>query len=603
MQDTQFRIDRWIGGLTVVCGLFVGLATATEPFTPNPRAEAWREQARTIDLHMHINYSEAHLARAVRIMDQVGVGIGVNLSGGFVTRPEEGPSEFETNKALADRLHPGRFVHYMSLDFRGWDEPDFAEKAVAQIEKGHRLGAAGLKEYKRLGLSYRDREGNLIKIDDPKLDPVWKRCGELGMPVSIHVADPLAFWAPYNDSNERWEELKDHPSWWFGDPDKYPARNELLAARNRVVERHPGTTFVCVHFANNPENVDAVDTWLERYPNMLVDLAARIPELGRHNPQKMHDLFVKHQDRILFGTDFMVYNQLILGSGGSGPGPTDDDAVGFYEKQWRWLETWDREFEHMTPIQGDWTISGIGLPAAVLRKIYFENARKLLARSLPPAPLHAARIEADPAPGEGLSRELLRRARPIRMIRGSRDGIERSELATTVRALWSDQFLYLIFRGPYTELTTYTPADPKVERDLLWERDVVEAFIDSEPASSKTYREFELAPNGEWVDLAIDLEHQAFDRSWDSGFITDVTITESPKVWTARMRIPWSAFPSGRPEPGARWSANFYRCDYANRAFLAWNPTGVGSFHHPPAFAPLVFDSGRRSAVGGAMAR
>ena len=143
---------------------------------------------------------------------------------------------------------------------------------------------------------------------------------------------------------------------------------ELLNALDRVIGRHPETTFVCVHFANNPEDMNWVDKALRRRPNMMADLAARIPELGRHEPKLMNKLFTKYQDRILFATDFMVYDKLILGSSGDAERPTDRDAEIFYEKEWRWLETWDTSWEHMTPIQGDWTISSIGLPASVLRR-------------------------------------------------------------------------------------------------------------------------------------------------------------------------------------------------------------------------------------------
>jgi predicted TIM-barrel fold metal-dependent hydrolase len=348
-------------------------------------ADAWRAQHLLIDLHEHIDASPEHLAEAVRIHDAVGIGLAVNLSGGTVTRAGGRPSDFETTKTLTDRLFPGRFVEYMNLDYGDWDRPDFPARAAAQIEEGHRLGAAGFKEFKRLGLYQRDGKGKLIAIDDPKLDPMWKKCGELGMPVSIHVADPKAFWAPYDSTNERWEELRDHPRWWFGDPKKFPAREELLAELDRVIGRHPETTFVAVHFANNAEDLAWVDASLDRHPNMMADLAARVPEIGRHDPEIVRRVFLKHQDRILFATDFQVYETMTLGSGGSGPPPTEADAIVFFQKHWRWLETLDRNFAHMTPIQGNWTISGIGLPAAVLRKIYFENARKLLARSLPPA--------------------------------------------------------------------------------------------------------------------------------------------------------------------------------------------------------------------------
>ena len=266
-------------------------------------------------------------------MDAVGVGIGVNLTPGTVTRgPQGGPSEFEQNKAVADALYPGRFLQYMNLDYSDWDLPNFSEQAVKQVNEGYRLGAAGFKEWKRLGLYFRDRKGDLIQVDDPKLDAVWERCGQLNLPVSIHVADPRAFWLPYDEGNERWKELKDHKAWWFGEHNKFPGWKDLLEALSRVMARHPRTTFVCVHFGNNAEELEWVDRSLSRYPNMMVDLAARIPEIGRHDPEKVRRLFIKHQDRILFATDFQVLDRLILGSSGNEPPPTDADAEVFFEQ-------------------------------------------------------------------------------------------------------------------------------------------------------------------------------------------------------------------------------------------------------------------------------
>jgi predicted TIM-barrel fold metal-dependent hydrolase len=346
------------------------------------QAEAWRAAHRLIDLHTHVDATPERMAEAVRVFDAIGVGVAVNLSGGTVTHAPGQPSAFEVTKRLADERFPGRFLEYMNLDYSDWDSPDFARRAVTQVEEGARLGAAGFKEFKRLGLFLRDAKGRLMKIDDPKLDPMWHRLGELGMPVSIHVADPKAFWGHYDASNERWTELKDHPRWWFGDASKYPPREELLAALERVVSRHPETTFVCVHFANNAEDLDWVDAQLDAHPNMMADIAARVPEIGRHDPERVRAVFVKHADRILFATDFQVYEHMTLGSGGSGPPPTEADALEFYRKHWRFFETADRDFPHMTPIQGDWTISAIHLPADVLAKIYFENAERLLAKPL-----------------------------------------------------------------------------------------------------------------------------------------------------------------------------------------------------------------------------
>ncbi len=558
-------------------------------------ADAWRAEHRIIDLHQHINATTQHVARAVKIMDAAGVGIGVNLSGGFVTRskPDE-PSEFERNKALMDAIAPGRFVQYMSLDYKGWDQPDFSERAAKQVEEGRRLGAAGFKEYKRLGVGLRDGQGKLIAVDDPKLDAVWKRCGELGMPVSIHVADPKAFWEPYNSKNERWKELGDHPGWWFGDTNKFPPWKSLLEALNRVISRRPETTFVCVHFANNAEELDWVDASLSRYPNMMADLAARIPEIGRHDPEKVRRLFLKHQDRILFGTDFMVYDRVILGSSGKEPPPSDADAEVFFAKEWRWLETRDKNWEHMTPIQGDWTISSIGLPASVLRKIYFDNARKLLARSLPPPVLRARRISQDFQPDGVLQEAVWQTSQPVWLEYSANKVLARPEFATEVRALWSSEFLYLAFECPYTKLTVFDPPRLDAERfDMakrgvsLWDRDTVEAFIGSDPQQPGRYAEFEVAPTNEKLDLRLDLPQRDF--GWSSGFETAVEVDKKSRRWTCEMRIPLQALAETKPKAGTQWRLNLFRSDVSNEAYLAWSPPLSGTFHVPERFGVLEF--------------
>jgi|UPI0004BBC50C predicted TIM-barrel fold metal-dependent hydrolase len=574
--------------LLLWCCFFVKAETLDQV---RAETDSWRQQKRLIDLHQHINSNEAHLQRAAQIMDEAGVGVGVNLSGGYVTSKDDSPSAFETTKALADRLAPGRFLHYMNLDYRRWDDEDFSEQAVQQIEEGHRLGAAGLKEYKRLGLYLRDGQGKLIKIDDPKLDPVWKRCGELGMPVSIHVADPVAFWLPYNNKNERWTELKDHKNWWFGDPDIFPPHQELLAALERVIERHTETTFVCVHFANNPEDLDWVESQLDAHPNMMADLAARIPEIGRMDPIKVRQLFMKHQDRILFATDFQVYDRLTLGSGGSGSAPTNKDAHSFFSKHWRWLETNDRDFDHMTPIQGDWTINGIGLPADVLRKIYFDNARQLLAGSLPHRTVTARSMEQDFKLTGDLSHPAWYKAEPTYLEQDSKTGKVLPESSTEIRALWTDQYLYVGFKASFETLNTFQPPNLAGERIGLWEKDVVEMFIGSEPKKIGRYKEFQVSPTGERLDLSLELPNRDFD--WSSQWATAVNVDEETHIWRSEMKIPLTAIADqgndAAPNKGDRWPVNFYRMDTPRKGFLAWNPTLHGSFHKPDRFGWMRF--------------
>jgi predicted TIM-barrel fold metal-dependent hydrolase len=565
--------------LSLLTGWFLWAKVA--PVESRAINELWRKEHRVIDLHMHIDGTPERFDRAVRIMDRAGIGIGVNLSGGIVTHKDGEQSEFERVKALADTKYPGRFVSYMNLDYSDWDKPDFSEKAAKQIEEGRRLGAAGFKEYKRLGLFLKDGNQSLIHIDDPKLDAVWDKCGELGMPVSIHVADPRAFWLAFDEKNERWKELRDHRSWWFGDPAKFPKREELLEALDRVIVRHPKTTFVCVHFANNSEDIQWVDRMLDARPNMMADLAARIPEIGRHAPEEVRRLFTKHKDRIFFATDFMVYERLILGSAGDAERPTDDDGVVFYDKCWRWMETNDRDWAHMTPIQGDWTINSIGLPPDVCRRIYFDNATKLLARSLPLPVMKAARAGQDFKPDGKCSNAAWGSATPVRLEYQSGDGSARPAISTAVRALWSDQFLYLAYECPYTKLDTFTPTQT-TERIGLWDKDVVEAFIGTDPAKLTSYTEYEWSPSGEQLDLKLDLP--ARDFAWSSGMESAVSVDEAAGVWRLEVRIPMKSLSAAVPQPGTRWRINLFRHDTATDAGLAFSPALTGTFHTPERF-------------------
>ena len=573
----------WAATLVAVAGV---RAEETDPRADALSPDVWRREHRLIDLHTHIEGLPERYERATRIMDAAGVGVGIELGSGTLTPGKDGTNEFQKAQQVSAKVCPGRFVHYMLLDYGGWDEADWSDRAVEQVNAAHRCGAAGLKEFKRLGLNLRDGQGQLIKIDDPKLDPVWKRCGELGMPVSIHVGDPQAFWEPLNESNERWDELRDHPNWWFGDPKKYPPRMELLDALARVIGRNPKTTFVCVHFGNNPEDIDWVDRQLDAHPNMNIDLAARIPEIGRGDSEKLRKFFVKHQDRVFFATDFQVWSRMILGSAGDAERPTDQDAVVFFQKCYRFLETADRDWAHMTPIQGNWTISSINLPAEVQRKVYFDNARQLLARSLPAPTLRAERIAADFVPDGKLNDEAWHDAAPTRIEYGLDDSRARPELSTCVRALWSDKYLYVAYEAPFTKLTM-ADNPGNAERLGLWDGDVVELFVGSDANNASAYTEYEWAPNGELLDVRIELPDKDFD--WSSGMESAVAIDRERRIWRAEVRIPLAAFGDRALTAGTRWRANLFRHDVANGAFLAWNPTLTDTTHTPERFGWLEF--------------
>jgi predicted TIM-barrel fold metal-dependent hydrolase len=180
------------------------------------------------------------------------------------------------------------------------------------------------------------------------------------LPVLIHVADPAAFFLPIDETNERWEELHRHPEWSFYGP-QFPRREKLLADFLRVVERHPRTVFIGAHLASNSEDLATLGQWLDRYPNLVVEIASRIAELGRQ-PFTARRFLIQYQDRLLFGTD----------------GPWPEERLRLY---WRFLETEDEYFpysERPFPPQGFWNIYGVNLPDEVLRKIYYENALRVL---------------------------------------------------------------------------------------------------------------------------------------------------------------------------------------------------------------------------------
>jgi predicted TIM-barrel fold metal-dependent hydrolase len=342
--------------------------------TPPPAATAPRRLPR-IDVHTHL--SPDGIPNALRLMNEWGIDGMVNLSGMY-----PGPPRHPLERQLAAAAQSGgRIAVFTTPDFHLVRErPDYGAAMAAQLTEAHRLGAIGLKITKGLGLGYPAPDGkHLLAVDDPGLDPMFERAGELGMPVAIHVGDPKAFWQPATPDNERWDELQAHPDWSFYGSG-VPSWQELYDAFERRVARHPKTTFIAVHFGDDPEDPDNVARMLDRYPNFYIDTAARVPEMGRHPQEQMRRFFEKYQDRILFGTDTGVgpaQEDMMYGSNGAEP-PTRADEVRFFTQTWRYFETLDRQIESPTPIQGRWKIDGIGLPEAILRKIYFDNAVRLL---------------------------------------------------------------------------------------------------------------------------------------------------------------------------------------------------------------------------------
>jgi predicted TIM-barrel fold metal-dependent hydrolase len=353
--------------LLVMVACAHGQAGLSQDFAANGE---WRRSMHIIDVHGHI--SPASVETALAAMDAHFIDRLVNLTAGSTVE------EFSAAKQAFDGKGKGRFILYVNDVYANQpiEDPAFGRKVTETLERTAALGAKGLKISKTLGLYWKDQDKKIIAIDDPRLDPMWAAAGRLGLPVSIHSGDPKAFWQPIDAQNERYEELHEHPSWAFGGG-AYPPREEILRQLEAVVARHPGVTFVGVHFGNDPEDVDHVASLLRRHPNYNADIAARIPEIGRQDPAKLRAMFIEFQDRILFGTDFMVFPRgYILGAG---PVLTDQaEITRFFDAHWRFLETSARQMQHPTPIQGRWTIDAIALPRDVLEKIYRKNAERII---------------------------------------------------------------------------------------------------------------------------------------------------------------------------------------------------------------------------------
>ena len=303
-----------------------------------------------IDIHSHqFRMADQDLSTLIADMDDLNMVIMINLSGGSGER---------LNKAIKNVKdhYPNRFGIFANVNFDGVGSDGWGEKAAKQLEKDVNNGAVGLKIYKSLGLRNIDTDGKRLAIDDPRLAPVWEKCGELGIPVLIHAADPKSFWDPLDKSNERWLELKTRPGRKRSDTDPAPWQ-QIIDEQHRMFKNHPKTTFINAHMGWYANDLKRLGELIEEIPNMYVEIAAVIAELGRQ-PRNAHDFFVKYQDKILFGKDSWRPEEF----------PT----------YFRVLETADEYFPYHKKYHAFWAMYGLNLPDEVLKKVYYKNALKIL---------------------------------------------------------------------------------------------------------------------------------------------------------------------------------------------------------------------------------
>ena len=306
-----------------------------------------------IDVHGHpFPTVISDLSELVSEMDSLNMAFMVNLSGFrglYLTK------SLENIKKNA----PTRFGLFLNLDFERIDEKGFESNTLKIINDAYNQGVMGLKIYKSLGLTDKDSKGDRIKINDPRLKPIWELCGILKIPILIHSGEPESFWFDKDKYNERWLELRQKPGRYMGDSNKYPTYKEVISEQHDIFEDNPKTTFINAHLGWMGNDLDALSEHLEKYPNVMTELGAVLAELGRQ-PKRAREFLINYKDRVLFGKD---YN------------PSQEFSE--YYTYFRVLETEDEYFDYYRKRHAHWKMYGLSLPDSVLKSIYYKNALKL----------------------------------------------------------------------------------------------------------------------------------------------------------------------------------------------------------------------------------
>jgi predicted TIM-barrel fold metal-dependent hydrolase len=323
-------------------------STLVVPAHPVPRA-----RFPVIDFHGHppALVSAEAIERVGTALDSLNVRVMVNVSG------SSGDRLTGQIEAVRAGRYRGRFVMFAGLDLRGVG-PGSGARVAAQLEADVRAGALGVGEIgKGFGLSLRKADGARLRLDDPELDPVWEAAARLGIPVLIHVADPAEFFEPVDLQNERWLELALYPNRRYQDRSRFPSFEDLMAERDRLLARHPRTIWVLAHLGWHANDLERLGRMLDRMPNLYAEVGAILYDLGRQ-PRAAREFFLKYQDRLLFGKDAFQPDE--------------------YPYYWRVFETFDEYFDYYRDYHAFWKLYGLGLPDSVLKKVYYQNALKLV---------------------------------------------------------------------------------------------------------------------------------------------------------------------------------------------------------------------------------
>jgi predicted TIM-barrel fold metal-dependent hydrolase len=323
-------------------------STLVVPEHPVPRA-----RFPVVDVHGHpptLDNPET-IRQVVEAMDALNLQVIVQARG---SSGERLTRQIEAVRAAG---FEDRFVFFTTLDLRDV-APGSGARIAAQLEADVAAGAVGIGEIgKGFGLYTTKADGTRLRLDDPELDIVWETAGRLGVPVFIHTGDPAEFFEPHDFENERWLEMSLFPNRQLNDRSRFPSFDDLMAERDRMIARHPGTTWILAHMSWYTSDLGRLGELFDRFPNVHGELGAVLYDLGRQ-PRFARAFFEEYQDRILFGKDSFQPDE--------------------YPYYWRVFETEDEYFDYYRDYHAFWKLYGMGLPDEVLRKIYYANALRLV---------------------------------------------------------------------------------------------------------------------------------------------------------------------------------------------------------------------------------
>jgi len=317
-----------------------------------PVTKVMKAKYPAIDMHTHVYANnDQEIARWIKTMDDCGIERAMVFTGAT-------GEKFDNLIKLYSR-YGNRFELWCGFDYSGYEQPGYGPAAVRELERCFINGAKGVGEvmFKGKGIPPSSKEKTIMLPDDPRLDPLWEKCAELGLPVNLHISEDKWMYEPIDSTNDG---LMNAAKWQIPIENGAKTHEEMLDRLENTLKKHPKTIFIAAHLANCCADLSVLGNYFDKYPNLYADISARYTEIAPI-PEFVHDFIEKYQDQIVYGTDF-TFNEASI-------------RVTF-----RILETADEHFYERVMFKYHWPLYGLALNDQILKKVYRDNALKLINR-------------------------------------------------------------------------------------------------------------------------------------------------------------------------------------------------------------------------------